>query len=110
MTSEIRKNNITFLRLSTVHEKTGQEFKHSKNLGQRIIKGIEDKREAKVSSLGDQKLSSSTKRNTGVEENNGLPSISLRYDTSETMAGSIELKSPQVTMITKWENKENIFK
>lgn len=60
-----------------VHGKTGQ-VKHSKNLGQRLIKGIEDKRETKVSSLGDWKLSSSTERNRRVEEGNGLPSISLR--------------------------------
>lgn len=52
MKSEIRKN-ITFLRLSMINGKAGQDFKHSKNLGQRIIKDIEDKSEARVSSLGD---------------------------------------------------------
>lgn len=54
-----------------IHGKAGQDLKHSKNLGQRIIKDIEDKSKAKVSSLGDWKLSSSTERNIGVEEGNG---------------------------------------
>lgn len=94
-----------------VHGKTGQEFKHSKNLGQRIIKGIQDKREAKFSSLGDWKLSSSTERNRRVEEGNGLPSISLRYDTFETMAGPIEPKSPYIGSYNykMGKQKENIL-
>jgi len=74
-----------------IHRKAGQSFKHSKNLGQRIIKDIEDKSEAKVSSLGDWKLSSSTERNR-VEEGNGLLSISLGYDKFEVMAGPPEQK------------------
>lgn len=71
--SEITKNItfLIFLRLSMIHGKAGQDLKHSKNLGQRIIKDIEDKSKAKVSSLGDWKLSSSTERNIGVEEGNG---------------------------------------
>lgn len=76
------------------HGKTGQDFKHCENLGQRIIKDTEDKREAKFSSLGDWKLSSSTGRNRGVEESNGSPSISLRYDEFEVMAGPSEQKKP----------------
>lgn len=77
-----------------IHGKAGQDLKHSKNLGQRIIKDIEDKSEAKVSSLGDWKLSSSTERNRGVEEGNGWLSISLGYDKFEVMAGPPEQKSP----------------
>jgi len=52
------------------------------NLGQRIFIDIENKREAKVSSLGDETLNSSTERNRG-EEGNGLPLTSLEYDEFE---------------------------
>lgn len=51
------------------------------NLGQRIFIDIENKREAKVSSLGDETLNSSTERNR--EEGNGLPLTSLEYDEFE---------------------------
>lgn len=37
-----------------IQRKTRQDFKYAENLGQRIIKDIEDKREAKVSSLEDR--------------------------------------------------------
>lgn len=55
MTLEIGKNIslLTFHRLSVIHGKTRQNLKHSENLGQRTFKDIEDKRETKVSGLGD---------------------------------------------------------
>ena len=37
-----------------IQRKTRQDFTHSENLGQRTIKDIEDKREAKVVGLEDQ--------------------------------------------------------
>lgn len=64
---------LTFPRLSMIHGKAGQDFKHSENLGQRTIKDIEDKREAKVSSLGDWTLSNSTERNRRGGEEMGCP-------------------------------------
>ena len=59
-------NNITFLtflRLPMIQRKTRQDFTRPKNLGQRTIKDIEDKREAKLFSLEDWTLSRSTGRN-----------------------------------------------
>lgn len=87
-----------------IHGKAGQDFKHSKNLGQRIIKDTEDKSETEVSSLGDWKLSSSSERNR-VEEGKGLFSIGLGYDKFEVMAGPPDQKSPKATITTKMKNK-----
>lgn len=70
--------------------KIGQDFKYCENLGQRIIKDIEDKREVKFFSLGDWKFSSLIGRNRGVEEGNGSFSISFRYDEFEVMVGFFE--------------------
>ena len=46
-----------------IQRKTRQDFTHPENLGQRNIKDIEDKREAKVVGLEDRTLSRSTGRN-----------------------------------------------
>lgn len=77
-----------------IHGKAGQDFKHSKNLGQRIIKDTQDKSETEVSSLGDWKLSSSSERNRGVEEGKGWFSIGLGYDKFEVMTGPPDQISP----------------
>lgn len=76
-----------------IQRKTRQDFKYAENLGQRIIKDIEDKREANVSSLEDRTLSSSTEGNRGGEEGNGLPLISLEYDEFEVWQDLLSKKA-----------------